>query len=100
MRWRCDRCGHELEAPAPRIGSSYLMPHVCRVRKLVAAIRSAEPTTAGDWRVGMCRPVSYYDLTPGGAFDTRPEHCWRCDAKGAETDVGLCTPCHDDLRAS
>jgi hypothetical protein len=31
-------------------------------------------------------------------FDSRPEHCWRCDARGAETDVGLCTSCHDDLR--
>jgi hypothetical protein len=27
-----------------------------------------------------------------------PDSCWRCDAKGAETDVGLCTSCHDDLR--
>jgi hypothetical protein len=34
------------------------------------------------------------------AFDTRPENCWRCDAKQAETDVGLCTPCHGDLRGS
>jgi hypothetical protein len=33
------------------------------------------------------------------SFDTRPENCWRCDAKQAETDVGLCTPCHGDLRA-
>jgi hypothetical protein len=31
-------------------------------------------------------------------FDSRPEHCWRCDARGAQTDVGLCTSCHDDLR--
>jgi hypothetical protein len=32
------------------------------------------------------------------AFDSRPDSCWRCDAKQAETDVGLCTPCHGDLR--
>jgi hypothetical protein len=32
------------------------------------------------------------------AFDLHPENCWRCDSKGAETDVGLCTACHEDLR--
>jgi hypothetical protein len=30
----------------------------------------------------------------------RPEFCWRCDAKEAETDVGLCASCHVDLAAS
>jgi hypothetical protein len=54
----------------------------------------------GESRIDATERVlsSYSYGRDSASFDTRPEHCWRCDAKGAETDVGLCTPCHDDLR--
>jgi hypothetical protein len=44
------------------------------------------------------RSSSYSYGADTASFDSRPEHCWRCDARGAETDVGLCTSCHEDLR--
>lgn len=30
-------------------------------------------------------------------IDLAPDDCWRCDARPATTDVGLCTPCRTDL---
>lgn len=34
------------------------------------------------------------DATP---LDHTPDSCWRCDARKAATDVGLCERCHADL---
>jgi len=59
---------------------------------------------AADSYVGV---DSYVDEVPSSsyrygadaaAFDLAPDTCWRCDAAGAATDVGLCEPCRDDLR--
>jgi hypothetical protein len=54
----------------------------------------------GESRIDATERVlsSYSYGADTATFDSRPEHCWRCDARGAETDVGLCTSCHDDLR--
>lgn len=34
-------------------------------------------------------------FTPGTPHDA--ERCWRCDAREAAGDIGLCTPCHASL---
>lgn len=31
-------------------------------------------------------------------IDRHPDRCWRCDDAWATRDVGLCAPCHADLR--
>lgn len=35
---------------------------------------------------------------PPGAW-AGPDACWRCEARDAETEVGLCGGCRDDMRA-
>lgn len=38
-------------------------------------------------------PADVY--SPAASGET--ERCWRCDARDATTDVGLCQPCHTSL---
>lgn len=40
-------------------------------------------------------PADMYSPTAG----SEAERCWRCDARDATTDVGLCDPCHASLTA-
>jgi ferredoxin-like protein FixX len=63
----------------------------------VAVTISADVSAFREAMAAAC-PSAYYSLRAAAAFDIAPERCWRCDARGAETDVGLCTSCHDDLR--
>lgn len=32
-------------------------------------------------------------------LDPHPDRCWRCNARPASDDVGLCGPCHTNLRS-
>jgi hypothetical protein len=66
----------------------------------VAAYRSWGLSPPPMSRIDVTERVlsSYSYGADTASFDSRSEHCWRCDARGAETDVGLCTSCHDDLR--
>jgi hypothetical protein len=70
------------------------------LQRLMADAPTAPLRLPGESRIDATERVlsSYSYGRDSASFDSRPEHCWRCDAKGAETDVGLCTPCHDDLR--
>jgi hypothetical protein len=65
-----------------------------------SAIDAAQRTLATGETIPWRTAPSYRYGRDSASFDSRPEHCWRCDAKTAETDVGLCSPCHEDLRAS
>jgi hypothetical protein len=65
-----------------------------------SAIDAAQRVLATGETIPWSTAPSYRYGADTNAFDSRPEHCWRCDAKGAETDVGLCSPCHEDLRAT
>jgi hypothetical protein len=70
-----------------------VLDHVRRLEAAGPPRRPGESTIDAAQRV-LARPLSY----DAAVYDSNPDRCWRCDAKGAETDVGLCTPCHEDLR--
>jgi hypothetical protein len=69
-----------------------------------SAAREALASAAEQARLWADTMATYYSLAArclgerSASFDSRLDWCWRCDAKQAETDVGLCTPCHGDLR--
>lgn len=54
----------------------------------------------GEWEVDehgqlvAVEPPPDDDTRP---LDLFPDDCWRCDAREAETEVGLCLPCRADL---
>jgi hypothetical protein len=91
MQMWAQRCGSPVAHPSMPPGRLCFMD----------ADGSVNRRYPGESRIDATERVlsSYSYGRDSASFDSRPEHCWRCDAKGAETDVGLCTPCHDDLRA-
>ena len=41
--------------------------------------------------------LAHHVATDQMAYDSRPDDCWRCDARSADGALGLCTSCRRDL---
>lgn len=43
------------------------------------------------------RVMEVMEVTDQSPHDLDPDACWRCDAREASDELGLCGPCHVDL---
>jgi hypothetical protein len=84
-------------------GKHHLAPcgHVCSaVQRGSVELRQITPAPIAHRLPLTYRVPPSNDLSRDAfPYDFAADQCWRCDATESETNVGLCTPCHQALTA-